>query len=113
VALLDAALEATVAAEPVAQRLRVAVREGRMDGTLPAGADASMLVERAVAAGLLTPAEAALLARHRELVARVVRVDDFDADLGAALLDIPPPVTRHSPAVMQAAPVAAPQRAAA
>jgi acyl-CoA dehydrogenase len=112
VALLDAALDATVAAEPIAQALRAAVRDGRVDGTLPPGADAGLVAERAVAAGVITPGDAAALARHRDLVARVVRVDDFEADLGTALLDIPPPVTRHSPAVMQAAP-ATPQRAAA
>ncbi len=110
VGLLDAALDVSVAAEPVAQALRAAVRDGRVDARVPPGADPDLVATRAVQAGVLTPADAALLARHRELVARVVRVDDFDADLGTALVDIPAPVTSHSPAVTQAVP---PRRAAA
>jgi len=113
VALLDEALAATITAEPIAAALRAAVRDGRVDAALPPGADPGLLAERAVAAGAITAEDAARLARHRELVARVVRVDDFEADLGTALIDIPAPVTRHSPAVMQAAPAATPQRAAA
>ena len=71
------------------------------------------MVQRAVLAGVITPAEAALLAQHRALVARVIRVDDFDSDLGTSLVDPPAPVTTHSAAVMQAAPTESPQRVAA
>ena len=39
-----------------------------------------------VAAGIITQAEAALLASQRELAARVVHVDDFAQDLATSLL---------------------------
>jgi acyl-CoA dehydrogenase len=104
VALLDAALAAAVAAEPVDQKLRAALRAGALDAHVPPGADPGMVPERAVAAGIISSAEAATLARHRELAARVIRVDDFAADLGASLLDPPAPVTVHSAAVMEAPP---------
>jgi acyl-CoA dehydrogenase len=105
VALLDAAMKATVEAEPIEQKLRAAVREGRLDGRTQPGADPALVAERAVAAGIIDATQAERLARARTLSARVIRVDDFAADLGASLLDPPAPVT----AVMQAPP----QRAAA
>jgi acyl-CoA dehydrogenase len=101
VALLDRALETAVAAEPIDQKLRAAAKAGALDVRLPPGADPDTVAQRAVAAGVITAAEAATLARHRDLVARVIRVDDFDSDLGASLLEPPAPVTSHSPAVMQ------------
>jgi acyl-CoA dehydrogenase len=101
VALLDHALEAAVAAEPIDQKLRAAAKAGALDTRLAPGADPDLVAQRAVAAGVITAAEAATLARHRDLVARVIRVDDFDSDLGASLLEPPAPVTSHSPAVMQ------------
>jgi len=109
VALLDAAMAAAVEAEPLEQKLRAAVREGRLDGRVAPGADAGVVAERAVAAGIISAADTERLARARALSARVIRVDDFAADLGASLLDPPAPVTEHSAAVMQAPP----QRAAA
>jgi len=109
VALLDAAMKATVEAEPIEQKLRAAVREGRLDGRTQPGADPALVAERAVAAGIIDATQAERLARARTLSARVIRVDDFAADLGASLFDPPAPVTAHSAAVMQAPP----QRAAA
>jgi hypothetical protein len=35
---------------------------------------------------VITSDEARVLANHRALVAKVIRVDDFDADLGTSLL---------------------------
>ena len=46
----------------------------------------SARLARAVAAGIITADEARVLAEHRELVANVIRVDDFGPDLGASLL---------------------------
>ena len=109
VALLDAAMAAAVEVEPIEQKLRAAVREGRLDARVTPGTDPAVVPERAVAAGIITAADAAALARHREIAARVIRVDDFAADLGASLLDPPAPVTVHSAAVMETPP----QRAAA
>ena len=109
VALLDAAMEAAIEAEPIEQKLRAAIREGRLDARVAPGTDPGVVPERGVAAGVISAADAAALARHRELAARVIRVDDFPADLGTSLLDPPAPVTVHSAAVM----AAPPQRAAA
>ena len=41
------------------------------------------------------------LALHREVSAKVIRVDDFDPDLGTSLLEPANPVTRFPAAVMQ------------
>jgi acyl-CoA dehydrogenase len=102
IARLERALAAAVAAEPVEQKLRAASKAGALDLRVAAGADPATVAERAVAAGVITREEAAALATHRELVAQVIRVDDFDADLGASLLQPAVPVTVHPPAVMQA-----------
>ncbi|MCL4762586.1 MAG: acyl-CoA dehydrogenase [Burkholderiales bacterium] len=100
----ELALAATVAAEPVEDRLRVAIRKGRFVPKLAPGAGPEALDAQAVAAGLITAEEAALLARHRDLVAKVVRVDDFDQDLGVSLLQPVQPVTVHPAAVRQPQP---------
>ncbi|HEV2219920.1 MAG TPA: acyl-CoA dehydrogenase domain-containing protein, partial [Casimicrobiaceae bacterium] len=101
---LERALCLTVETEPLERRLRDAQRDGRIDAQLAPGEDGSRLAERAVAAGVITPAEAALLGAQRELVARVVRVDDFAQDLGTSLLEQDragfgrPPITAPAPA---------------
>jgi acyl-CoA dehydrogenase len=112
-ALLDAALAATVAAEPDERKLKDAARAGRFDAQLPPGADPALLYERAMAAGVIDAGEAALLARHRVLVARVVRVDDFAQDLGTAEVVPPAPVTTHARQTPPTPAPAAPERIAA
>ncbi|HQR09814.1 MAG TPA: acyl-CoA dehydrogenase [Casimicrobiaceae bacterium] len=86
VGLIERALDATVLAEPVEAKLRTAIREGRLDGKLPPGVGVDALADRALAAGIISVDEARALHAQRELVARVIRVDDFDKDLGASLL---------------------------
>jgi len=85
VGLIERALEATVKAEPVEAKLKAAMRERRLDGRLPPGAGVEVLAERAVAAKVIDADEARVLIAQRQLAARVIRVDDFDADLGASL----------------------------
>ena len=46
----------------------------------------SWFAAQAVAAGVISQADADILTAQRDLVARVVRVDDFGQDLGASLL---------------------------
>jgi acyl-CoA dehydrogenase len=104
VGLIERALAATVVAEPVEAKLRKAIREDRLDGKLPPGAGIDVLADRALAAGLISDDEAHALRSQRELVARVIRVDDFDKDLGASLLQ---------PAVETVRPSARNHRAAA
>jgi hypothetical protein len=64
----------------------MAIREEKLDGRLPPGAGIEILAMRGVEAGVLDAAEARVLIAQRELVARVIKVDDFDRDLGARLL---------------------------
>ncbi len=86
VGLIERALRATVEVESIEAKLKAAVRDGRLDGRLPPDAGAEKLAERAVAAGVIDAEEARALVAQRHLVARVIRVDDFDPDLGASLL---------------------------
>ncbi len=86
VALIERALDATVAVDPVEAKLKAAIREQKVDGRLPPGAGIEILAMRGVEAGVIDAAEARLLIAQRELVARVIKVDDFDRDLGASLL---------------------------
>ena len=85
VGLIERALDATVRAEPIEAKLKAALRDGRLDGRLPPGADVEVLAERAVAAKVIDADEARTLVAQRRLAARVIRVDDFAADLGASL----------------------------
>ena len=86
VGLIERALTATMLAEPVEAKLRAATRDGRLDGSLPPGAGIEVLADRALAAGIIGAEEANALFAQRELVAKVIRVDDFAKDLGASLL---------------------------
>jgi hypothetical protein len=83
VGLIERALEATLAAEPIEAKIAAAVKDARIDGKLPVGEGVDTLVERALAAGVIDAAEAAMLREARELTERVVRVDDFRAGPGA------------------------------
>ena len=83
-AQIERAVAATIAAGPIEAKLRIAARERRFDAKLSPGQEAETLMARAVDAGLITPAEAQALATARELTAKVIRVDDFAQDLGAA-----------------------------
>ena len=87
VGLLERALAASVAADPVERKVRSALRVGKLEATQAPGEGAAALEALAVAAGVITAAEAALLAARRELAARVVSVDDFAQDLGTSLLE--------------------------
>ncbi len=86
VGLLERSLAATLAVEPVHAKIRAAVKAGTLDAALAPEAAPGLLTQRALQAGIIDAAEANLIATHHELVARVIAVDDFDRDLGAALL---------------------------
>ena len=86
IGLIERALAATIAAEPIEAKLKSAIREGRLDAKLAPGAGIEALAERAVAAGIVSADEAQVLLAQHALVARVIHVDDFDRDLGATLL---------------------------
>ncbi|HLB13374.1 MAG TPA: acyl-CoA dehydrogenase domain-containing protein, partial [Burkholderiales bacterium] len=76
---LEAALDATIAAEPIERKLRDAQRAGQI-----AGETADALAKAAIAAGMLTADERAQLARAARLRDEVIRVDDFPPDLSLA-----------------------------
>jgi acyl-CoA dehydrogenase len=84
--LLERALAVTVVAEPIERKLRSAMRSGRFTPALAPGEGAAETIAQAVAAGIIAQTDADILATQRDLVARVVRVDDFGQDLGASLL---------------------------
>jgi len=86
VGLLERALAATIDAEPIERRLADAVRNGVLAPAIAAGEGPAELASRALAANVISAADAGLLARQRELAAAVVRVDDFGPDLGTSLL---------------------------
>jgi acyl-CoA dehydrogenase len=86
IGLLERALVATIDAEPIERRLADAIRNGVLTPALVAGEGSAELASRALAANVISAADAALLARQRELAAAVVRVDDFGPDLGTSLL---------------------------
>ena len=86
VGLIERALAATMAAEPVEAKLRSAIKENRLEGRLPPGAGIEVLADRALAAGIVSVDEARVLVAQRELAAKVIHVDDFAKDLGASLL---------------------------
>jgi acyl-CoA dehydrogenase len=115
VGLLERALAATIAAEPIERRIEDARRSGAFAASLAPGEGAAEVAARARAAGVIDDAEAGLLATQRELAARVVQVDDFGSDLGASLLRIvdgarespPPGATSCESAPLPAPPPAA------
>jgi acyl-CoA dehydrogenase len=76
---LEAALDATLAAEPIERKLREAQKAG-----LIAGETTDALTKAAIAAGMLTADERAQLARAARLRDEVIRVDDFPPDLALA-----------------------------
>ncbi|MGH8802391.1 MAG: DUF1974 domain-containing protein, partial [Casimicrobiaceae bacterium] len=86
VGLLERALALTIAVEPLERRLKEAQRAGAFESKAAPGEDAGEAIARAVREGILTDAEAKLVAEQRALVAEVVRVDDFAQDLGTSLL---------------------------
>ena len=74
---LEAALEATIQAEDVEQKIRAAQKDGRLT---PAAADA--MAKQALAVGVISADEQALLMCAARLRDEVIRVDDFPQDFG-------------------------------
>ena len=77
VGVIELALEATLQAEAVQAKLRAAQKAGKLSGR-----SAQEIESQALAAGVITTAEHALLVRARELTGEVIKVDDFPFDLG-------------------------------
>jgi acyl-CoA dehydrogenase len=94
---IEAALEATLAAEPIEARIREAQKAGRL--SIKVGEDRAAAAQ---AANVITADEFALVRKARRLVDQVIRVDDFAPDLGVSEMR-PPAVTPTSSEVARKA----------
>jgi len=81
---LEAALSATMTAEPMDAKIREAHKRGAIAGTTQ-----EELERAALAAGIITSAEQAHLRRTARLRDEVIRVDDFPQDFGRSELEQP------------------------
>ena len=77
VAVLEAALRAVIAAEPIGTKIRKARESGAISASF-----ADQIVEEAVAKGVITQAEKAAMDLAKQLRRRSIMVDDFPKDLG-------------------------------
>ncbi len=77
VAVLEAALRAVIAAEPIGAKIRQARASGVITSTF-----ADPIVDEAHAKGVITQAEKETMERAKMLRRRVIMVDDFQKDLG-------------------------------
>jgi len=92
VGVIELALEATLQAEAVQAKIRVAQKTGVL-----VGRTAPEIARSALEKNVITSAEHALLVRARELTAEVIKVDDFPFDLGLQRSE-PKPVAHRAAA---------------
>ena len=78
---LEQAFVAAIACEPIDEKLRKAVKKGRIQP--PPGADVGLLAREK---GLITPDEYAQWQKKEALRRSVIKVDDFPQDFGRAEL---------------------------
>src|SRR5450631_918799 len=76
---IEAAVDATLAAEPIETRIREAIKSGRIVAKV--GDDRAAVAQ---SAGVISADELALVRRAKRLADEIVRVDDFAQDLGAS-----------------------------
>ena len=93
---LEAALAATLAADPVDAKLKDARRQGRFDPKVLAAGDVDEIWRLALHAGVISEQEFALVERRNQLRDKVIRVDDFPYDFG--LKSVMRKLHGHSPA---------------
>ncbi|MFH1812931.1 MAG: acyl-CoA dehydrogenase [Pseudomonadota bacterium] len=93
VGVIEHALNATIAAETIEARVRVAQKKGVLK------AHGAGLMQAAFDAGLIEAAEFALIRRRDELRDRVVRVDDFPQDFGVDAVSTPPAESHNVTAI--------------
>jgi len=92
-AVLERALTATMAAEPIEARIRAAQKEGAV-----AGATAEALADAARAAGIVDAAECEALRTATALRDAVIQVDDFPPDFGLSEFVAKPGAARREAA---------------
>ncbi|MCB1890427.1 MAG: acyl-CoA dehydrogenase [Rhodocyclaceae bacterium] len=90
VGALEAALLATIEAEPIEARVKQALRDKRFSAGLHIGDGIDGIYADAAEAGVITPQELAVIRRKGALRDKVIRVDDFPYDFGLreALADL-------------------------
>ena len=88
VGVVELALEATMAAEPIEAR----IREARKDGKVGAG-DTAAMAAHALEAGIITAEEHALLQRRTVLRDKAIAVDDFPQDFSVEQVTAATPTT--------------------
>ena len=88
-AALEAALEASIAAEPVEAKVAQAMRKKGFEPGALASGTVDEIWQKAFEAGVIDAAEHALIERRNRLRDKVIRVDDFpvDFDLRASLCE--------------------------
>jgi acyl-CoA dehydrogenase len=88
VGVIELALEATVAAEPIEARIRKAVKDGRVGA-----GDTATMAAHAFEAGIISAEEHAQLQRRAVLRDRAIAVDDFPQDFSVEQATPVPTVT--------------------
>ena len=93
VGALEAALLATLAAEPIEAKVRQAIKRGEFKPGLLVNGGVDALYDAAFTAGIISGEEHRLIHRRGELRDKVIRVDDFPYDFGLrdALADVTEP----------------------
>ncbi|MBK8120006.1 MAG: acyl-CoA dehydrogenase [Sulfuritalea sp.] len=89
VGVIELALEATLAAEPIEARLRAAEKAGRVGA-----GDAATMLRHAQEAGILSAAEVAVVLRRNVLRDKAIAVDDFAQDFSAERAGAPKALRR-------------------
>ncbi|MDX9699314.1 MAG: acyl-CoA dehydrogenase [Rhodocyclaceae bacterium] len=79
---LEAALAATVAAEPVEAKVKAAQKQGRFTPVADPGGDVDAPWKQALAAGIIDESEYRLVETRNRMRDKVIRVDDFPYDFG-------------------------------
>lgn len=80
VGALEAALEATIVAEPLETRLRQALRENSFKAPVSSEGDVNVIWRHAHVAGIINDEELTLIERRNVLRDKVIHVDDFPVD---------------------------------
>jgi acyl-CoA dehydrogenase len=88
VGVIELALEAVIAAEPIELKLRAAEKSGKVGP-----GDTAMKLRHALEAGVLTAEEVALIERSNHLRNRAIAVDDFPQDFSVEPADTLPTPT--------------------
>jgi acyl-CoA dehydrogenase len=102
---LEAALAATIEAEPIEAKLKKAQKDGRFQPGLLVSGKVDEVWVKAREAGVISADEYAVIERRNRLRDKVVRVDDFPYDFGlrAALAELPEAAASRSAAVEKVA----------